>query len=133
MRPLHFATTGSRCHLDLSPLTTNMARGEPFTSLSITESHLSAEASRPSAPPVPPLDEQSGKTARSADSTTVDSERTLEESHEGVGKDTGDLEKGGKGAAETAEGVIVVDWDGPDDPAFPKNWSNGTRMASTLV
>lgn len=35
--------------------------------------------------------------------------------------------------AEDGTDVIIVDWDSPQDPAFPKNWSNGRRMGATLV
>lgn len=35
--------------------------------------------------------------------------------------------------AEDGTDIIIVDWDSPEDPAFPKNWSNGRRMGATLV
>lgn len=52
-----------------------------------------------------------------------------------------DLEKGLVGphepkiplAAADGSQVIVVDWKGEDDPAFPKNWSKRSRMAATLM
>ncbi|KAL8284246.1 hypothetical protein RQP46_004995 [Phenoliferia psychrophenolica] len=53
-----------------------------------------------------------------------------------------DLEKGPGGSGEydepsllAADGseVLIVDWKGEDDPAFPKNWSNRRRMGATLI
>ncbi|KAG1724529.1 MFS polyamine transporter [Suillus lakei] len=30
-------------------------------------------------------------------------------------------------------GVLIVDWDGPDDPQNPKNWSNRRKWAATII
>ncbi|ESK90262.1 mfs multidrug [Moniliophthora roreri MCA 2997] len=32
-----------------------------------------------------------------------------------------------------SEQVTIVDWDGPDDPANPKNWKNSRKWAATLI
>ncbi|GJE93813.1 MFS polyamine transporter [Phanerochaete sordida] len=37
-----------------------------------------------------------------------------------------------KGSGDTAD-VLVVDWDGPDDPENPRNWELGRKWAVTLV
>ncbi|SCV70992.1 BQ2448_3754 [Microbotryum intermedium] len=34
---------------------------------------------------------------------------------------------------EDGREITVVDWEGPDDPASPKNWSNKRRMGATLI
>ncbi|KAF8066548.1 MFS polyamine transporter [Lyophyllum atratum] len=37
------------------------------------------------------------------------------------------------GATEESNDLILVDWDGPKDPANPKNWSYRRKWAATLV
>lgn len=35
---------------------------------------------------------------------------------------------------EVAAGkIILVDWDGPDDPECPMNWSNGKKWINTML
>ncbi|ORY91475.1 major facilitator superfamily domain-containing protein [Leucosporidium creatinivorum] len=124
--------------------------------LSLTESHLSAEAtSWPEQPAAghPPSPRGSGdRAAHGSESSQSHGGETLIE--EGgdldiVERVDGDLEKGEKGAAEgkgaeaiagteapplAADGtpVLVVDWK-ENDPAFPKNWSNRSRMGATFI
>ena len=49
----------------------------------------------------------------------------------------GHLEKQQVPRSESDQGLsvdgIVVDWDGPNDPANPKNWSGQSRYAHVLV
>lgn len=51
----------------------------------------------------------------------------------------GDVEKGagdlGKApaATETAVDPTIVDWDGPDDPANPQNWSSAKKWSNIAV
>ncbi|EIW62246.1 MFS polyamine transporter [Trametes versicolor FP-101664 SS1] len=42
---------------------------------------------------------------------------------------TGDISTSGS----EAPSVLIVDWEGPNDPANPKNWSAGQKWAITLV
>jgi len=44
-------------------------------------------------------------------------------------------ETGGAAHGISAEGKggLVVDWDGPDDPANPRNWSHGTQMVQIAL
>ncbi|KAF4584714.1 hypothetical protein EYR38_001945 [Pleurotus pulmonarius] len=37
------------------------------------------------------------------------------------------------GASSSKPGVLIVDWDGPDDPQNPKNWSYRKKWVATLV
>jgi hypothetical protein len=114
--------------------------------LSLTESHLSAEAVFAS----PPAAASALSTSRprqdhALSSHSHTSERTVQNEKATVGgsssgKGTSDLDGGVLPAVGTkpplsADGseVLVVDWKGEDDPLFPKNWSNRTRMGATFM
>lgn len=131
-----------------------------FESLSLTESHLSIEATVP-AQPHPPLissvssaPSANAAPASRASSATLygaDSEQTprlsIDKDDDGgplSNEKKFDLEAGIMGPREPEEGrprvlaadgseVLIVDWKGEDDPAFPKNWSKRRRMGATLM
>ncbi|KAI0468960.1 major facilitator superfamily domain-containing protein [Xylaria cf. heliscus] len=44
-----------------------------------------------------------------------------------------DVEKGVPKAEDTVVDPNIVDWDGPGDPAHPRNWSNGTKLMNVLL
>ena len=62
--------------------------------------------------------------------TKVDDARTL------GNESTSDVEAGRQAAAPTSAGeekdANVVDWDGPDDPANPRNWPARLKMANVV-
>ncbi|KIJ49828.1 hypothetical protein M422DRAFT_27552 [Sphaerobolus stellatus SS14] len=89
-------------------------------------------------------------TSRQSVSSTVDPEPTKEktsnETTEGHGDEVDDVKKmeagfagengGSKEENESAvaqSDVVIVTWDGPDDPGNPKNWSKGKKWAATFV
>ena len=37
------------------------------------------------------------------------------------------------GISVEEKGGLVVDWDGPDDPANPRNWSHGIQMVQIAL
>ena len=43
------------------------------------------------------------------------------------------LEKDGTLAKSDTPLVVLIDWDGRDDPGNPKNWSFGTKVYATAV
>ncbi|TDL17023.1 MFS polyamine transporter [Rickenella mellea] len=43
------------------------------------------------------------------------------------------LEAGEKGPVDDEDSVLIVDWDGPDDPANPKNWPFKSKWAATAI
>ncbi|KAK4701371.1 hypothetical protein P7C70_g4862, partial [Phenoliferia sp. Uapishka_3] len=134
----------------------NLHSSSPLT---LTESHLSVEAALATAPlaPAAALTASSSHTASGArsrgSSVTLDGgdsndgPRSISDKERDVvelsTEKEEDLEKGMVGPASqedrhkalAADGseVIIIDWQGEDDPAFPKNWPRRTRMAATLI
>lgn len=127
--------------------------------LSLTESHLSIEATNysqlpplASAVPSSPFPPSAVAPASRASSATLNeggieaAQRPASECLKHGGNlsedEKMDLEKGPRGSGEYEEpsllaadgrAVLIVDWKGEDDPAFPKNWSNRRRMGATLM
>lgn len=115
---------------DLPPM--NRPRLQGSQHLSLTESHLSVEGTVPAADL-----SASEPPTKLSDASTNSGEETLadEQEQERDVQQVHDVEKGEKpGVKPVGEGgrppplaadgtpVIVVDWKGADDPAFPKNW-----------
>lgn len=65
---------------------------------------------------------------------TDESTQSLDESTgEKADRGADEVEKKDKPRAADGSEVIVVDWEGDDDPLFPKNWPRRTRMGATLI
>lgn len=110
--------------------------------MTLTESHLSAEATSPGTRAAPRIERPRDSTLPPlvAPNTSRASSETLQDEEELTEKRREDLEKGETSeerpprprAADGSE-VIVVDWKGELDPACPKNWPYYSRMGATLM
>ena len=54
-----------------------------------------------------------------------------------IGEQEKDLEAGSKTSVDLEERATpdpdIVNWDGPDDPANPQNWSRGRKVVTVVI
>ncbi|KIK63474.1 hypothetical protein GYMLUDRAFT_41145 [Collybiopsis luxurians FD-317 M1] len=80
--------------------------------------------SKPSSKPLPLSDRSDSRDSSTPTSTVI------EHSHPKITMGSKEKEATNE---ESDEGPIVVDWEGPDDPANPKNWRFGQKWAATTI
>jgi hypothetical protein len=78
---------------------------------------------------------RSVKRSKSMAGESLAAKEPLEETHgEHDGNDSQNShEENRTAAASPSDDVFLVDWDGPDDPANPKNWAFRRKWAATII